>query len=121
MAASGSVKLVMQLLGLSQEQSFSDRFTLANVPTLKVMDYRQQAVADTEETLDIGSLTNIDCIVIKAITNDMTVDPSFDTTYREGIVILEGEFAMFSPAGTVKIKNQDSAEQATYEYFIIGR
>lgn len=121
MAASGSVKVVMQLLGLSQEQSFSDRFTLTNTPTLKVMDYRQQAVADTEEALDVGSLTNIDCIIIKAITNDMTVDPSFDSAYRAGITILEGEFAVFSPAGTVYIKNQDAAEQATYEYFIIGR
>ena len=121
MAASGSVSVVMQLLGLSQESSFSDRFALTNVPSLKLTDYRQQAVADTEETLDIGSMSNVDAIVIKAITNDMTVDPSFDTSYRAGIQILEGEFAVFSPAGTVKIKNLTGAEQATYEYFIIGR
>jgi hypothetical protein len=111
----------MQLLGLSQEQSFSDRFTLSDVPTSKVMDYRQQAVADTEETLDIGSVTTIDAIVIKAITNDMTVDPSFDTSYRAGITIPEGEFAVFKPTGTVKIKNLTGAEQVTYEFFIIGR
>ncbi len=121
MAASGSVKIIMQLLGLSQEQSFSDRFTLADVPTSKVMDYRQQAVADTEETLDIGSVTTIDAIVIKAITNDMTVDPSFSSTYRAGLDIKAGEFAVFKPSGTVKIKNADSAEKVTYEYFIIGR
>jgi hypothetical protein len=121
MAATGSVKLVMQLLGLGQEQSFSDRFTLSNVPTSKVMDYREQAVADTEETLDIGSVTTIDAIVIKAVTNAMTVDPSFDTTYRAGLEIAEGEFAIFKPSGIVKIKNLVAAEQATYEYFIIGR
>jgi hypothetical protein len=121
MAASGSVKVVMQLLGLGQEQSFSDRFTLSNVPTTKVMDYRQQAVADTEEVLDIGSVSTIDAVIIKAILNDMTVDPSFDTSYRAGITIPQGEFAVFKPTGTVKIKNLDGGEQATYEYFIIGR
>lgn len=121
MAASGSVKVVMQLLGLGQEQSFSDRFTLSSVPTTKVMDYRQQAVADTEEVLDVGSVTTVDALVIKAILNDMTVDPSFDTTYREGITIPQGEFAVFKPTGTVKIKNLVSAEKVTYEYFIIGR
>jgi hypothetical protein len=121
MAASGSVKIVMQLLGLGQEQSFSDRFTLSNVPTTKVMDYRQQAVADTEEALDIGSVATVDAVVIKAILNDMTVDPSFDSTYRAGITIPQGEFAVFKPTGTVKIKNLGSGEQVTYEYFIIGR
>jgi len=121
MAASGSISIVMQLLGLSQEQSFSDRFTLSDIPTSKVCDYRQQAVADTEEALDIGSVTTIDAIVIKAITNDMTVDPSFTSTYRAGITIKAGEFAVFKPTGTVKIKNLTGAEQVTYEFFIIGR
>ena len=121
MAATGSISIVMQLLGLSQEASFSDRFTLSDIPTSKVMDYRQQATADAEEALDIGSVTTIDAIVIKAITNDMTVDPSFDTTYREGLTIKAGEFAVFKPTGTVKIKNLTAAEQVTYEFFIIGR
>jgi hypothetical protein len=51
----------------------------------------------------------------------MTIDPSFDTSYRAGITVPEGEFAVFKPTGTVKIKNLVGGEQVTYEYFIIGR
>ena len=38
-----------------------------------------------------------------------------------GITIPQGEFAVFKPTGTVKIKNLTGGEQVTYEYFIIGR
>ena len=121
MAAVGSVSINAFLLGLGKDLSFIDRFTLTDTPAKSTMNYREQAVADTEEVLDLGNVATVDQIVIKAITNDLTIDPSFDTTYREGILVKQGHVAAFTPVGTVKVKNADAAEQVTYEFMVIGR
>jgi hypothetical protein len=121
MAAEATVNIAAQMLGLGLEQSFVERFTLTNTPTKYARGYPQQAVADTEEALDLGNVATVDLIVIKAVTNDMTIDPSFSSTYRAGITVLAGELAVFCPVGTVKIKNADAAEQVTFEYMVIGR
>jgi len=121
MAAESSISINALLLGLGKEQSFIDRFSLTDVTTKSTMNYRQQAVADTEEALDLGDVSTVDQIVIKAITNDMTIDPSFTSTYRAGILVKQGHVAAFTPSGVVKIKNADAAEQVTYEFLIFGR
>ena len=121
MAASGTINIIAQLLGLGKEVNFIDRFTLTNTPTKSHYNYRQQAVADTEEALDLGGVSTVDLIIIKAVTNDMTIDTTFVSTYVEEQIVPGGEIALFRPSGTVYIKNQDSAEQVTYEYIIIGR
>lgn len=121
MAASGTVNIIAELLGLGESTAFVDRFSLTNTPTRKTKQYRQQAVADTEEALDLGGISTVDLIVIKAITNDMTIDTSFVSTYNAELNVPQGEIAVFKPSGTVYIKNEDSAEQVTYEYLIIGR
>ena len=121
MAASGTINIIAQLLGLGKEVNFIDRFTLTNTPTKSHYNYRQQAVADTEEALDLGGVSTVDLIIIKAVTNDMTIDTTFVSTYVEEQIVLEGEIAIFKPSGTVYIKNQDSAEVCTYEYIVIGR
>ncbi len=121
MAASGTVNIIAQLLGLGVPREFVDRFTLTNTPTKSTTNYRIQAVADTEEALDLGGVSTVDLIVIKAVANDMTIDTTFVSSYVSELIVLEGEIAVFKPTGTVYIKNEDSAEQVTYEYLVIGR
>ena len=121
MAASGTVNIVAQLLGLGLSESFVDRFTLTNTPTLSLKQYKIQATADTEEVLDLGGITTVDLIVIKAVTNDMTIDTSFSSSYGAELNVPEGEIAVFKPSGAVYIKNEDSAEKVTYEYLVVGR
>jgi len=121
MAASGTVNIITQLLGLGKEIDFIDRFTLTNTPTKSHYNYRQQAVADTAEALDLGGVSTVDLIVIKAVTNDMTLDTSYVSSYVEELNLPEGEIAIFKPSGTVYVKNEDAVTQVTYEYLVIGR
>jgi len=121
LAASGTINIIAELLGLGKDLDFVDRFTLTNTPTKSHYAYRQQAVADTAEALDVGDISTIDLIIIKAVTNDMLVDTSWVSSFTSELIVLGGEIAVFKPSGTVYINNQDSAEQCTYEYIIIGR
>ena len=121
MAASGTVNIIAQLLGLGKEMNFIDRFTLTNTPTKSHYAYKQQATGGTAEALDIGDITTIDLIVIKAVTNDMEIDTSWVSSANAELIVLEGEIAVFNPSGTVYIDNQDGVEQVTYEYIVIGR
>ena len=121
MAATGTISIIAELLGLGKEQRFLDKFTVTATPTKAHYNYRQQAVADTAEALDLGGISTVDCIIIKCITNDLSIDTSYSVSFSEEIEVLEGEIAVFNPSGTVYIKNQDSAEQSTYEYLVIGR
>lgn len=121
MAASGTVSIIAELLGLGKEQRFLDKFTITATPTKAHYNYRQQAVADTAEALDLGGVSTVDCIIIKSITNDLSIDTSYVSSFVEELKLYEGEIAVFTPGGTVYVKNQDSAEQSTYEYLVIGR
>lgn len=121
MAATGTINIITQLLGLGVPQEFVDRFTLTNTPTKSATGYREQDTADTEEALNVGDVATIDLIVIKAITNDMTIDTTFVSTYNAELNVPAGELALFKPSGTVYIKNEDAAEKVTYEYLVIGR
>lgn len=121
MAATGNINIIAELLGLGKDLDFLDRFTLTNTPTKSTKQYRQQAVADTEEALDLGGVSTVDLIIIKAVANGMTIDTSFSSSYNAELNIPEGEIAVFKPSGTVYIKNEDAAEAVTYEYIAIGR
>ncbi len=121
MAASATVNIMAELLGLGKDADFLDRFTLTDTPALHTKQYRTQAVADTEEVLDLGGVGTVDLIVIKAVTNDMTVDTSFNAAYSSEQIVKAGHIAIFQPTGTVYIKNEDAGEQVTYEYLVIGR
>ncbi len=121
MAASATVNIIAELLGLGKDLDFVDRFTLTNTPTKSHYAYRQQAGVDAAEVLDLGGISTTDLIIIKAITNDMEIDTSFSSSFNAEIVVLEGEIAIFKPSGTVYIDSQDTPEQVTYEYIVIGR
>ena len=121
MAASLTLNIVAQLLGLGKEIDFIDRFTLTQTPALATQNYRTQAVGGTEEALDLGGVSTVDLIIIKAVSNDLLIDTSYATPFSEEINIPEGEIAVFKPGGTVYIDNATGVEQCTYEYIVIGR
>jgi len=122
MAASLTLNIIAQLLGLGKEIDFIDRFTLTQTPALATQNYKTQAVADTEEALDLGGVSTVDLIVIKAVTKDLIIDTSYAAaTFSTEIIVPEGETRVFTPGGTVYVMNEDAAEQATYEYIVIGR
>jgi len=124
MAATGTVNIIAELLGLGKDLDFIDRFTLTETPTKYTKQRRIQAAGGTAEALDLGGVTTIDLIVIKAVTNDLLIDTSNvggAGSFVEELNISEGEIAVFKPGGTVFIDNETGVEQCTYEYIVIGR
>jgi hypothetical protein len=108
------------LSGLGEEFELNEKNTVTGTVSSYTSQYRTQAVADTEEALDLGGVSTVELIIIKAITNDMTIDADFDTAFDGDILVAEGEVSVFKPAGTVYITNTDAAEQVTYEYIVVG-
>lgn len=121
MAATGTINLIAELLGLGKDMDFIDRFTLTETPAIATKMYRKQATADLAEALDLGGITTVDLVIIKAVDNDMEIDTSWVSSENAELVVLEGEIAMFKPSGTVYIDNKTALEQVTYEYIVIGR
>jgi len=122
MAASLTVNIIAELLGLGKDIDFIDRFTVSETPALATENYRVQATTDTEEALDLGGVATVDLIVIKAVTNDLIIDTSYAAaTFSTEIKVPEGELAVFKPGATVYVMNGTALEVCTYEYIVIGR
>ncbi len=122
MAATLTVNIIAELLGLGKDIDFIDRFTVSETPALATENYRVQALTDTEEALDLGGVATVDLIVIKAVTNDLVIDTSYAAlTFSDEIKVPEGELAVFKPGATVYVMNDTALEVCTYEYIVIGR
>jgi len=119
MAADAKISLFGKIENLGETDRLMGMFEVAGV-TAKDNNYQTQAVADTDEALNIGGVTTPSLVIINAVTNDVNVDTSFDTTFHAEISIPEGEWAMFKPAGTVHIKNATAAEEVTVESWCWG-
>jgi len=120
MTMSASVRMMVEIAGLdSDDINFPIKFDVSD-PTTFTMQRRIQAVADTEESLDLGGVSTIELVIIKAITNDMLIDCDFTSTFDADLSVEEGTAQVFKPEGTVKIINKDAGVQCTYLYIVIG-
>jgi predicted small secreted protein len=120
MAAESNVSIICEVTGLGQLQVFAKKFGVTTTPTRVHYQYMIQAVADTGEVLDVGDVGTVHLIVLKCIANDVDVDTSYVSSFSAEIEVQEGEVTVFKPTGTVWIKNNDSSEQSTIEYLVIG-
>ena len=120
MAAEARIKIICEFTGLGQEATFSESFTTSVIPDGFTHQYRTQAVADTEEALDLGDISTVELVILKCISNDLGIDCDFVSAFDEDIVCQEGEVQIFKPSGVVKVKNNDAGETSVYEYFVIG-
>ena len=120
MAAECTVNLLAEITGLGKELRIPERFSTTAVPTRVFYQYMVQAVADTAEAIAVGDVGTIELIIMKCISNDVDVDTSYSASFNAEIEIQEGETHIFKPKGTVYIKNDDSTEQSTVEYWIVG-
>lgn len=121
MAAECKTKLVLEFTGLGEDHYTSGSFTTTTTPSKVTYNYRQQAVADTEEALDLGGVSTVHLIVFHCVANDADIDTSYaGGTFAGEIECQEGEWCVFKPTGTVYVKNDDVTEQTTYEYWCIG-
>jgi hypothetical protein len=96
------------------------KFAITAAPDAKYYSIVQQAVADTEEALALGDVATIEAMLVHCITNDVDLDTAYASSFEATIEVQEGEWAIFKPKGTVYFKNDDAAEQSTFEYWLIG-
>lgn len=120
MAAEATVSIIAELTGLGQLQQLAEKFSVTTTPARVHYQYMEQATADTDEVLDVGDVGTVHLIILKCIANDVDIDTSYATAFSAEIEVPEGEVAVFKPTGTVRIKNDDSAEKSTIEYLVIG-
>lgn len=120
MAASCEVTVIGNVSGLDKELIFPEKFTTTTTPTKAFINRQIQAVADTDEALNLGGISTVELIVLKCVTNDVDVDTSYVSSFVAEITVNEGETAVFKPTGTVRIKNDDAAEVSTVQYMVIG-
>jgi hypothetical protein len=120
MAAVAQVRIDIDCTGLGQSYNAKSVFNSSTTPTAWTYNYRTLATADTAEALDLGDVTTVTGVWIKAVSSGLYVDTSFVSTFVNEIIIPTGEVAYFKPAGTVYIKNYTAAATPTYEFIIIG-
>ncbi len=122
MAASCKVTVGIDVLeiGAWDWDGILKKFEITATPDAKHYNIVQQAVADTEEALTVGDVATIEMMIVHCITNDVDIDPAYASSFEANIEVQQGEWAIFKPKGTVYFKNDDSAEQVTFEYWLIG-
>lgn len=119
MAAECAISIIAEASGLGKLLEFAEKFTVTTTPTAYTYNYRTLATADTAEVLDLGDVTTVHLIIIKAI-GSIYIDTSYVSTFVNEIVLHAGEVAVFKPAGTVYIKNYTGAATPAYEFLVVG-
>lgn len=120
MAAECSVSVIAEVSGLGKDLVFAEKFNVTTTPTLAANNRQIQAVADTDEIINLCGIATVELIIIKATTNDLLIDTDYDSSFNADESVAEGEARIIKPSGVVRIKNEDAAEVCTVDYLIIG-
>jgi hypothetical protein len=120
MAAECNVSIIADVTGLGEDLSFSDKFVVT-ATLIKAAKNRQiQAVADTDEALNLCGISTVELIIIKASSNDLLIDTDYVSSFDADQSVGEGETRVIKPSGVVHIKNEDAGEACTIDYLIVG-
>jgi len=121
MAAESTTTIISEVTGLGENRVFTDKFSTTTTPTLAAKNRQIQAVADTDEILNLCGISTIEKICLTCITNDVDLDLDYVSSFDADLTVPEGESVVITkPAGVVRIKNNDSAEQSTIDVLIVG-
>lgn len=122
MAATCEVSITVELLGLGRDQIFIDKATGGTTPTGATYHYVTLATTNTAEALDLGDISTVTELAIKAITEDLDVDLDYVSAFDADFTIKAGEPAAVipNPSGTIYVKNTTADKVPVYEVFIAG-
>ena len=120
MAATATAKLVVELDELDQTLRLPWTWDTTTTPTAYYKGRQTQATADTAEALELGTVSTPLLIVVRCVTNDVDIDCNYSSSFSADITVNEGECAVFTPAGTVYIQNDDAGEASVVEVFAVG-
>ena len=122
MAATFDVSVIAELTGLGKDQVFTDKGTDGTTPTAGSYMYRVLGTADTEEALDLGDVSTVTCVIIRAIDYDLDVDLDYAAaTFNTDFTLAAGEISAVIPTPVlVYVKNNGAGETPAYEYLVVG-
>ena len=122
MTAEANVSIICEATGLGKLLQFCEKFATTTAPTALTYNYRVYTAAanDIGEVLDLGDVTTVHLIIIKAIDKRLYIDTSYSAAFSNEIDLQIGEVAIFKPVGIVWVKNYTTAETPAYEYLCIG-
>lgn len=122
MSAEFSVSVIAELIGLGKDVSFTDKGIDGTTPTAGSYMYRTLTTADADEALDLGDVSTVTAIVIRAVTNDLDIDLDYASSFDVDLTVKAGEVAAVipNPSGVTQIKNNGAAETPVFEYLLIG-
>jgi len=122
MAAEFTVSVLAELTGLGKDQTFTDKGTDGTTPTAGSYMYRTLATANTAEALDLGDVSTVTCVIIRAIDYNLDIDLDYTAaTFNADLTINAGEIAAVIPNPVlVYVNGSETDETPAYEYIVIG-
>lgn len=121
MAASFDVSVIAQLTGLGNQIDFAEKGTDETTPTAATYNYRVIAAADTAESLDLGDISTVTCVILYAIDFDVLIDCDFSSSFDADLTAKAAGIPAVIPypAGTVYVQGE-SGQTPKYEVLVIG-
>jgi len=120
MAAVASITTSISITGLgSVAMDMSNSFS-GTTPTVAVYQMKTLGTVDTPEALDLGGVSTVQGILLKAVDYDVDIDTSFDSSFSKELDCAAGESVYFKPEGTVYVNGGETDETPTYEYIVFG-
>ncbi|KKM93552.1 hypothetical protein LCGC14_1207160 [marine sediment metagenome] len=123
MAATLDVSVIAELQGLGQDISFLDKGTDGTTPTATTgRQYRTLATADADEVLDLGDVSTVTCIIIRAVTLNLDIDLDYTSSFSADMTVKAGEIpaVIVNPVGVTRVKNNGAGETPVFEVWVIG-
>lgn len=122
MAGVGYINVIGAVTGLGGPVQIAARGEVVTAPTIPVKFRQIQAVADTEEALNMGGVATPSLVIIECVSNDVDIDTSFVAAFSAELTVEEGgpPAVIPTPSGTVYIKNNDAGEAVTIDVTIMG-
>lgn len=122
MAAEFNVSVTAELTGLGEDTTLIDKGADGTTPTAYTKQYRTIGTTDVAEALDLGDVSTVTCVIIKAISKNLDIDCDYVSAFDADLQIKEGAIPAVipNPAGTIYVKNHTALEVPVYEYIVIG-
>ena len=126
MAAECNVTSIVELTGLGRDLSMVDKATSGTTPTAATYNYRVLAAGGAGEALDLGDISTVSFLVIRAIDYSLDVDldnsAESDAGFDADFTVKAGKPAAVipNPAGKIWVKNTTGVETPKYEYLLSG-